>query len=88
MIQEYSIVHYVIVMLMIMIFVSCKMFFHLRCSWVECCFYHSTRIKWKFKINEKWHSIVKYGVLTFIELIGVHLHEDTIMNQFSYSWFT
>ncbi len=44
-------------------------------------------------MNEKWYFIIKQGVLTNIyKIIGVHLHKDTIMNQFHihiglYNWF-
>jgi hypothetical protein len=35
-------VHYAIIIMKIVIFLKCKMFFLWRCRWVECCFYYFT----------------------------------------------
>jgi hypothetical protein len=55
MILKCSLVHYGMIMLMIMIFSSWKIFFHWRFTWVKCFFNHLSKIRWSFhfKKNEK-----------------------------------
>jgi len=48
-----SLLHYVTIMLMIINFWNCKMFFHLKCTWVQYLFNHLTTINKIFKINKK-----------------------------------
>jgi hypothetical protein len=69
-------------MLMIMIFLGYKMFTHWRYSWVKCHLYHPTKIKWKYKTNEKWKMNIKHGVLNNLyKIINLQLHKNTLMNQ-------
>jgi hypothetical protein len=70
-------------MLMIMTFLGCKWFPIEGVVVVvsNVVFYHSSKIKWNFNINEKWCIIVKQGVfLNFYKIISVHLHKCTVMN--------
>jgi hypothetical protein len=47
-----------------MICLSCKMFFHLYVLGLSVIYnYYFTKIKWNCKINEKWDTIIKQGVL-------------------------
>jgi hypothetical protein len=37
---------------------------------------------WNCKINEKWDTTIKQGVPNNVsEIISVHLHKNTIMNE-------
>lgn len=54
-------------------------------SRAKCCFTHSRKIKWNFKINEKWQSTIKNGVLNNLyKIIDVYLHKYIIMNHFHF----
>jgi len=69
-------------MLGIMICLGCKMFFHLYVLGLSVIYNNFTKIKWNCKINEKWDTIIKQGVLNNLKFfIGVHLHKNTITNQ-------
>lgn len=47
------ILYYAMIMLLIIYFLGCKLFFHWRCTWVKCFINHSTKVKWSFK-KIKW----------------------------------
>jgi hypothetical protein len=81
MILKYSLVHHVMVLLMIMIFLCCKMFFHWRCTWIKCYFFHSTKLKWSCKINKKTKLLSNQVFLNNNKIVGVHLHKGKIMIQ-------
>jgi len=70
-------------MLGIMICLGCEFFFHWYVLGLSVIYNHFTKIKWNCKINEKWDTTTKQGILNnFSKIIGVHLHKNTIMNQF------
>jgi hypothetical protein len=52
---KHLLVHYLII-LRIVIFLSCKMFFHWKCRWAECCFYHLQK-------NNGFSNLIKNGNL-------------------------
>jgi hypothetical protein len=69
-------------MLGIMIFLSCKMFFHWYVFGLNVIYSHFTKIKWNCKINEKWDNTFQKSVLkNYSKIIGEHLHKKKIMNQ-------
>ncbi len=83
MIRKYLVVHYVITMLMIMFFSVVKCSSNKDVVGLSVVFIIPQKKKWKFKIDEKWYSAIKQGVLNNIyKIIGVHLHKEITMNQF------
>jgi hypothetical protein len=75
--------HYFTITMMIMMFVSCKMFVHWKCRCFWCYFYSSMKLKLSFLISKEMVVATKYNVSNkFYNVIGVHLLKQTNMKQF------
>jgi len=72
MILKYSLVHYAMIILIIMIVLGCIMFFHI---WAQCYFYHYTKINLIFKLIFKNGTLLSNkGFFLIYKIIHVHLH--------------
>jgi hypothetical protein len=79
--------NYNMIMLMIIIFLRCKLFFHWRYIWAKYFFNHLIRIRWYFKINRKIKNCCQIRVLkNLYKTIPVHLHKDKTIEWIAYSW--
>jgi hypothetical protein len=72
MILTYSLVHYAMIMVIIMIILGCIMFFHI---WAKCCFIIVQKYIYFSKIILKMAHKYQIRVLkNFYKIICVHLH--------------
>jgi hypothetical protein len=95
MIIKYLLIHYYIMRMLIMtILLGYKYFLHW--AWLKYCFYHSTKIKWSFKIDAKLYialntcfsvTFIKWLVCIYIEAqLWINCMCSRFFNNLFYFW--